>query len=323
MEELYRKRVDVVEMLNSGKLIKICAPMVRYSKLPFRLTVRDYGADICYTPMIMADSFIHSAIARDLEFQSCAVDTPIVVQFAAGTEAEFSRAVELVAPYADGVDLNCGCPQGWAISEGIGAGLMKNPDLVANMLKSAKAVAGATPISAKIRVYEDSRQTVELARRLEVAGAAYITVHGRTRHQRSSEPVNYEMIRLIQESVHIPVIANGDIDSLAAAKDVALRTGVQGVMAARALLENPALFAGYVCTPWECIDRFIRYSMEYGTTGHVLHHHLTKMTGSLLDAADHRLLTTSLSNASVPTLLEFIDEMRIKYHMNIKDDCTL
>lgn len=275
-------------------------------RLPFRLTVREYGTDICYTPMILADSFMHSAKARDLEFQSCPAERgPIVVQFAARTAHEFASAYALVAPWVDGVDLNCGCPQGWAMAEGIGAGLMRSPQLIADMVRAARSVGGLmsppTPISVKMRIFEERKKTVELAQAIEAAGAAWITVHGRTRHQKSSEPVDYDTIALVRQAVHIPVIANGDVTSLAMAQHIQERTGVHGVMSARGLLENPALFAGYENTPQECLKRFIEYSLEYGTSGTIFQHHLAKMIGN-----GDKMIQSVLSNASIPTLLDYL-----------------
>lgn len=114
-----------LELFNKKKYVSICAPMVRYSKLGFRMLVRKYGCDLACTPMIMADSFVQSKKARDSEFTTNHSDRPLVVQFASNNAKDFADAVELVAPYVpfiskcfilvhrfcDAVDLNCGCPQ--------------------------------------------------------------------------------------------------------------------------------------------------------------------------------------------------------------------
>lgn len=98
--------------------------MVRYSKLPFRLLVRNYGVDIVYTPMILAHEFIRSQVARDSDFSTCSLERQptedgkpraLIAQFASSDPREFTRAAELIAMWVDGVDLNCGCPQSWAI----------------------------------------------------------------------------------------------------------------------------------------------------------------------------------------------------------------
>lgn len=85
-------------------------------------------------------------------------------------------------------------------------------------------------------------------------GVDFLTVHGRTRLQKSTEPVNFEGIKLVKESINVPVIANGSIFSTKDADEMYEKTGVDGVMSARGLLQNPALFAGYETTPWECIE---------------------------------------------------------------------
>lgn len=260
----------------------------------------------------MADSFVRSAVARDLEYQQCAQAGPTIVQFAANNAHDFAAAVQLTAPWTDGVDLNCGCPQRWACDAGLGASLLGRPALVADMIRQATMRSDRVPVSVKIRVEEDARQSVELARQLEAAGVAWLTVHGRTRRQRPGDVPNYALIALIKDAVNIPVIANGGVDSFEAVHTVAALTGADGVMAARALLENPALFAGHPQTPWRCLERFVQHSLDYGTSSAIFHHHLAKMTGALLSPTHSRHLN-ALSNASVPTLLEFIDGIKPLY----------
>ncbi|XP_043247791.1 DNA repair and recombination protein RAD54-like isoform X1 [Colletes gigas] len=132
---------DMLEMLKEPRMIKVCAPMVRYSKLQFRTLVRNYDCDICFTPMILADSFIRSDKARDNEFSTNNEDKPLVVQFAAKTVNDFVNAAEMVAPYCNGVDLNCGCPQRWAIKEGYGADMLKKPHLVKDLIYQIRSFA--------------------------------------------------------------------------------------------------------------------------------------------------------------------------------------
>jgi tRNA-dihydrouridine synthase 4 len=89
---------NVVNLLEESRLMRICAPMVRHSKLPFRALVRKYECDLAYTPMIIAKSFIESPKARDVEFTTNSDDRPLVVQFAANNAKEFADAAELIAP---------------------------------------------------------------------------------------------------------------------------------------------------------------------------------------------------------------------------------
>lgn len=196
----------IYDIRRNKSYVKICGPMVRYSKLPFRELTRDFGVDIAYTPMTLAKEFVNAQIARDSEYTTNERDTPVILQFAAKTVQEFGEGCEVAAPWIDGVDLNCGCPQRWAVAEGIGAHLMSKPELVSEMVREAKSRSSKRPnggpvrVSIKIRVHDDLRRTVDFVRRAEMAGVDWITVHGRTRKQKSTEPVNAEAIALVSPS---------------------------------------------------------------------------------------------------------------------------
>lgn len=272
-------------------------------RLPFRMLVRRYGCDLAFTPMIVSDSFIKSAKARDVEFTTNEGDRPLVVQFAASNAKDFADAAELVAPFTDAVDLNCGCPQRWAMAEGYGAELVRHPELVADMVRQAGERTGL-PVSVKCRVCQDPRETVEYARRAESSGAAWITVHGRTPKQRM-EPVNVEAIKLVKDSVSIPVVANGDIRTEADITKVHQSTGVDGVMAARGILENPAMYAGYETTPLECVQEWVRLSLGCGVTFTQFHHPLIHMLEPVTARTERRVFNTL---TSTPAVLDYLRE---------------
>jgi tRNA-dihydrouridine synthase 4 len=133
---------------------------------------------------------------------------------------------------------------------------------------------------------------------LQAAGASFITVHGRTRDQRG-EPVNLAAIREIKQSVNIPVVANGDAKSMEDVKSISESTGSDGVMAARGMLENPAMFAGYDLTPAECIRDWVRLSLTTGTPFTCFHHHLIYMCEKSLSRAERRVFNSLSSTAAV------------------------
>ncbi|XP_078737998.1 tRNA-dihydrouridine(20a/20b) synthase [NAD(P)+]-like, partial [Lampetra fluviatilis] len=146
------RRMSAVELLQSGRMVRVSAPMVRYSKLAFRSLVRRYGCDLCFTPMILADAFARSLRARDSEFTTNAADRPLIVQFAANDPYDLAAASLAVTPYADGVDLNCGCPQRWAVSEGYGACLLDKPELVRDMVRQVRAQIPDPNFSVSIKI---------------------------------------------------------------------------------------------------------------------------------------------------------------------------
>ncbi|XP_070192063.1 tRNA-dihydrouridine(20a/20b) synthase [NAD(P)+]-like isoform X2 [Littorina saxatilis] len=281
-----------MELFSSGKPVKICAPMVRYSKLPFRMLVRKYDCDLAYTPMIISDSFVKSLRARDSDFTTCAEDRPLIVQFAASCADDFADAAEIVAP--------------WAMTEGYGACLLGKPELLYDMVRQARDRVGDPDftVSIKIRIHDDIRKTVELCQRAEKCGAAWISVHGRTKDQRC-QPVNCEAIRTIKDSVSVPVIANGDIKSLADVDNITEKTGVDGVMSARGILANPAMYAGFDETPVQCVKDWLDISLSLGTSFQCFHHHLIYMMDKLMSRAERRVFN---SLASTSAVIDFIRE---------------
>lgn len=290
----------VMDMFEKGKVLKICAPMVRYSKLSFRSLVRKYDCDVCFTPMIVAADFMRSVKARDSEFTTSQGDRPLIMQFAANDAQTLADAACVVSPYTDGVDLNCGCPQRWAMAEGYGACLINKPELVRDMVRLVRnQVDNPTySVSIKIRIHKDLKRTVDLCQKAEAAGVSWVTVHGRTAEERH-QPVHYDAIRTIKDSLSVPVIANGDIKYLRDVESTHQLTGVDGVMAARGLLANPALFAGYENTPLECIWDWVDIALAHGTPFTCFHNHLIYMLERVSSQPERRVFNALSSTSAV------------------------
>lgn len=260
----------------------IAGPMVRYSKLAFRQTCRNYDVDIVYTPMILAREFVRNGHARMADFTTCDEDSPLIVQVGVNNVNDLLKFTEMVYPYCDGIGINCGCPIKEQIREGIGSALIYNGELLSNMVKSVKDKYGdLVRLETKIRIHDDLDQTVKLCDQVCEAGVDWITIHGRTRTTRSSVPVNLDAIKYVRENMKyqdVPVIANGDCFNLKDFHHISEYTKVDGVMAVRGLLENPALFDGYEKCPWGTIELFWNYAMEYGGLPYqLLQHHLYTM----------------------------------------------
>ncbi|NXU48637.1 DUS4L synthase, partial [Turnix velox] len=294
------QRKDPMDLFHSGQIVKICAPMVRYSKLAFRTLVRKYSCDLCYTPMIVAADFVRSAKARDSEFTTNKGDHPLIVQFAAKEAQVLCDAARIVCPFADGIDLNCGCPQRWAMAEGYGACLINKPELVQDMVRHIRNQIENPrfSVSIKIRIHEDLKRTVDLCQKAEAAGVSWITVHGRSVEERH-QPVHYDAIKIIKQSMSIPVVANGDIKTLKDAKNVHHLTGADGVMVARGLLANPAMFAGYEETPLNCIQDWVDIALEHGTPFTCFHHHLMYMMERITSKQEKKVFNVLSSTSAV------------------------
>ncbi|KAF2893762.1 hypothetical protein ILUMI_12412, partial [Ignelater luminosus] len=313
---MYNKKpnnsVDILDLFNENKLVKICAPMVRYSKLQFRSLVREYGCDLCYTPMILADSICLSDKARNNEFTTNLKDSPLVVQFAANTVHDFVGASYMVSPYCNGVDLNCGCPQRWAKQMGIGCSLLDKPELIADLISQCRnKITKPFTVSVKLRILKDIKKTIEICKRLEKAGASYISVHARTPSQHTGD-INLEALKLIVENVDCPVVGNGGIKNLEDCINLQAETKCKGVMVANSLLANPTLFTGSQSTTEECVQKWldICYNSTLNTisysncdpsvtpvipecppnlTFQCFHHHLVFMLEKLLPRSKRRI----------------------------------
>jgi tRNA-dihydrouridine synthase 4 len=139
---------------------------------------RAYGADVAFTPMLMAADFRRTQPLDLDEFSTSPEDRPLIAQFASREPSDLAHAAECISPYVDAIDLNCGCPQKWILKERLGASLSGEPQVVKEMVAAVRARLPDMPMSIKIRLRPDLRETVELVQRAEHAGVSWITVHG-------------------------------------------------------------------------------------------------------------------------------------------------
>lgn len=263
-----------------GRPATISGPMVRYSKLAFRQLCHYYDTDIVYTPMILAREFVRNKYARISDFTTNKEDSPVIAQVGVNNTTDLLRVIEMICPFVDGIGVNCGCPIKEQVREGIGCALIYNEDLMVDMVEKVKLRYGnKLRMEMKIRIHEHEKpeRTLRLCERLCDAGVDWITVHGRLKGTRSSQPVDLNAIKYIIDELkgrNVPVVANGDCFTVADMTRIQDFTGAHGVMSARGLLNNPALFAGFGKCPWGCLERFIYYCIDIGglPIQLVLHH---------------------------------------------------
>ncbi|KAL4568747.1 hypothetical protein LXL04_024362 [Taraxacum kok-saghyz] len=227
----------------------IVAPMYEGSELPFRMLCRKYGAEAAYTPMLHSRSFAEGMKYRSKNFSTCKEDRPLFVQFCGNDPDILLEAAYQVESDCDYVDINLGCPQRIARSGNYGAFLMDDLPLIKSLVTKL-ATNLTVPVSCKIRLFPSLDDTLNYVKLLEDSGCSLIAVHGRTRDERTKQRANWDAIKSIKNSINIPVLANGNIRHMDDVANCLEATGVDGVMSAESLLDNPALFAGFRSGDW-------------------------------------------------------------------------
>lgn len=222
----------------------VLAPLAGVTDLTMRKICRKMGAALTCTEMVSINGLRYGDKKTQvlLAMEDCA--GPKAVQLFGSDPGVLAEACEKIEHLSnDIVDLNLGCPVPKVVKNGDGAALLRKPHLVYDLIRAMTA-ATKKPVTAKIRIGwdEDSVNAVEMAKVIEAAGAAAITVHGRTRKQMYSGACNREEIRKVKETVSIPVIGNGDVFSAPDALGLMKETGCDMVMIARGAMGNPWIF---------------------------------------------------------------------------------
>lgn len=220
------------------------APMAGVADRAFRELCIEYGASYVITEMVSSKGLTMHDRKSDSLMLLGETEKPAAVQiFGCEPETMAQAAKKAEATGCCAIDINMGCPAPKIAGNGGGSALMKDPGLAAKITEACvKAVS--LPVTVKIRSGwdENSINAVEMAKLLESAGAAAITVHGRTRKQMYAPPVNLDIIRQVKQAVKIPVIGNGDIVDAATAKNMYETTGCDFIMLGRGALGSPWVF---------------------------------------------------------------------------------
>lgn len=221
------------------------APMAGVADRAFRELCSEYGAAYTVSEMVSSKGLtMQDKKSRELLYLSDA-ERPSAAQIFGDNPTIMSEAVLKAMEFnPDFIDINMGCPAPKIAGNGGGSALLKNPHLISEIVENVKKVS-PVPVTVKIRIGwdENSINAVEVAKRIEAAGADAITVHGRTKVQMYAPPVNYEEIAKVKASVSIPVIGNGDITDGESAQKMLNETGCDFLMVGRGALGHPWVFS--------------------------------------------------------------------------------
>ncbi len=220
------------------------APMAGVADRAMRELCMGYGAGYCVGELTSAKGVSLNDKKSELLLSVSDNERPMASQiFGSDPKTMATAAQKAMDFYPDFIDINMGCPAPKVAKSGGGSAMMETPELAAEVV-NAVVNAVDVPVTVKMRAGIDDEHinAVELAKLCESAGAAAITVHGRTRKQMYAPPVNLDIIKQVKQAVNIPVIGNGDIRSCQDAALMYEKTGCDYIMVGRAACGAPWIF---------------------------------------------------------------------------------
>jgi nifR3 family TIM-barrel protein len=222
----------------------ILAPMAGYGDLPTRALYREMGSAYSFAPCVLDDGVLRNPRGTSGLIEFVPEERPVALQLL-GSDAPtlVGAARALMALRPDIIDLNAGCPARRVFYRGRGAALLQDPAQLGDFVRQL-ATALPVPVTVKIRLGWDdaTRNYLEVAHILEESGAAAISVHGRTKEQGYSGVADWRAIGEVVARVRVPVLANGDVRTVADIDAIVAQTGCAGVLIGRGAVGNPWLF---------------------------------------------------------------------------------
>ena len=224
----------------------LLAPMEDVSDPPFRALCKEQGADVVYTEFISSEGLIRNAAKSTKKLDIYTKERPVGIQIFGSNLESMLGAVDIVErTNPDIIDINYGCPVKKVVCKGAGAGILKDIGL---MQKLTYEMVRRTnlPVTVKTRLGWDEKsiKIVEVAERIQDAGAKAITIHGRTRAQMYKGNADWSLISKVKNNqrMKIPVFGNGDVNSPEKAVEMRDEYGLDGAMIGRASIGNPWFF---------------------------------------------------------------------------------
>jgi tRNA-dihydrouridine synthase B len=232
-----------VDKINIEKAV-LLAPMEDVTDISFRLICREFGADIVYTEFVNSEGLIRSSDRTHQKLKIIEEERPVGIQIYGGNIESMVGAARIAEEeQPDLIDINAGCWVKNVVGLGAGASLLKDPSYMQKLVK--EVVDSVTlPVTVKTRLGWDSNSIyiLDIAKRMEDAGAKALTIHCRTRAMGHKGDADWSWVPRIKKVVKIPVVLNGNVLS---AHDVKLafdETGADAVMIARGAIGNPWIF---------------------------------------------------------------------------------
>ncbi|MHB9039275.1 MAG: tRNA dihydrouridine synthase DusB [Melioribacteraceae bacterium] len=255
----------------------LLAPMEDVTDIAYRRLCKELGADVVYTEFVNSDGLIRSNKKTEKKLEITDQEKPVGIQIYGGNLEPMIEAAKIAeSRNPDLIDINAGCWVKKIATRGAGAGLLKDPYYMQSMVDEiVKAVNIPVTVKTRIGWDADSINILDIAKRVEDAGAAALTIHCRTRTQGHSGEPDWDWIPRVKEVVKIPVALNGGVFTAEDVKRAFDETRADAVMIARGAIEHPWVFreakellngiAVNQVSPYERIHtalRHLRYSLE-------------------------------------------------------------
>ncbi len=222
----------------------ILAPMDGVSDLPFRQLVHELGSALSYTEFITAVDVLYGHPHLEQRLAFAEDERPVVYQLMDNDPDRLLKsALILRKRNPDVIDINMGCPARSVVGRGAGAALLREPKKIAEIFKKLSSALDI-PVTGKIRLGwdEDSLNYLDVAHAIEDNGGKMLAVHGRSRHGAYTGKANWDAIAKIKMGLSIPVLGNGDVQTVADIDQMKAHTRCDAVMIGRAAIDNPWIF---------------------------------------------------------------------------------
>lgn len=222
------------------------APMEDVTDIGFRLLCKRFGADVVYTEFVSSDALIRDVKRTKEKITFNEEERPIGIQiYGSDPDAMVEAAKICEETDPDLIDINFGCPVRKIAGRGAGSGMMRTPEVMLEITeKVVKAVKIPVTVKTRLGWDEESKIIMTLAEQFQDRGITALTIHGRTRSQMYKGEADWSLIREVKNNprMFIPIIGNGDVDSVELCKQRFDETGVDAVMIGRGSIGRPWFF---------------------------------------------------------------------------------